>query len=1032
MNIDSMKDMMAMVNEMMNFPLKPNATRPTILPPTSITQPATKRPSIPTTQFPFSQTTRNANRFPSKPSTPLPTPAPTNQFTNGITDPNLQTETQTTTEQPNVGLGERTITQEGDFEINSNNNSDRLNTDKETTFSNRPIFISSLGELSTDVGNKFDINKSKIIKPDENEPVAPAPVTESPKTKEQLEKSLADSFRNRQNGNEVADKNAGDDNLLRGLQQVLTQNPDAIMGEADLIEFIQQILKRNPDLTPDQLNVILSTESNAILDIVKDTLERNKDNPKKKTGRNELLDSIQNILNKYKSQSNANNPSTNEQVAVFSGEADLLSQTIRRLAEQSQIPIFSGEADLLQFIERLQQQNPDFTKQQLNDIISGEADSILRFLNERKQQNNGIAISSGEADLLEAIQLVLQKYRNNGSVQPQTPLSQVGSLLANRPSASIESITNKNKPAQTSQRLTPTTETPQFVNQQNGARDSFNANANQNPNDVNTIKPVSAPVLNGQELDVRPTVFSKQDEIESGEADLIQIIKQILLRIPNQRVPIFSGEADLLQFIERLKQQNSDLTTEQLNAIISGEANSILRFLNDKSQQNQAQGFPVLSGEADLLEAFQIVIDKYRQNNQVLPPLPAPVFSGEANLMETIKRILEQMTAPVFSGEADLLQFIRLIQQRNPDLTPAQINSIISDGIDSILRIFNERKQQSAGTQAIFSGEADLLEAIQIVIDQSKANLTASKSSVASGEGDLLSQTLQKISQQSVVPIFSGEADLVQFIERLLQQNPEFSKERLSAILSGEADLISQILNQKAQRSNSGTAAVYSGEADLLEAIQIVLEKYKNTSTLPAPQSSAVPTGEKDLLQTLRQIKQQSAVPLFSAESDIVQFSQRLRQRNPTISPIQLSSIISRETSSILKYLTDKRDEDRFNTFAVYSGEEDLLVAVQYYVEQYARPDTGEIIEPIKSVPVRSGESDLLQALQRIQQRTPVAIFSGLFFMFVRWIALVLFAFNLSSFFSNNFNFDSFPILITLFISFETKQVKRILCNSLN
>lgn len=72
------------------------------------------------------------------------------------------------------------------------------------------------------------------------------------------------------------------------------------------------------------------------------------------------------------------------------------------------------------------------------------------------------------------------------------------------------------------------------------------------------------------------------------------------------------------------------------------------------------------------------------------------------------------------------------------------------------------------------------------------------------------------------------------------------------------------------------------------------------------------------------------------------------------------------------------------------------MVAVQYYVEQYARPDTGEIIEPIKSVPVRSGESDLLQALQRIQQRTPVAIFSGLFFMFVRWIALVLFAFNLS------------------------------------
>lgn len=136
------------------------------------------------------------------------------------------------------------------------------------------------------------------------------------------------------------------------------------------------------------------------------------------------------------------------------------------------------------------------------------------------------------------------------------------------------------------------------------------------------------------------------------------------------------------------------------------------------------------------------------------------------------------------------------------------------------------------------------------------------------------------------------------------------------------------------------------------------------------------------LLQTLKQIKQQSAVPIFSSESDLVQFSERLQQRNPTLTPSQLNGIISRELNSILTYLTDKRDKDRFNNFAVYSGEEDLLVAVQYYVEQYALPENGTIVKPPPASPPSplsppAIDAGLQQTLRNIQQQTSIPVFSG-------------------------------------------------------
>lgn len=140
-------------------------------------------------------------------------------------------------------------------------------------------------------------------------------------------------------------------------------------------------------------------------------------------------------------------------------------------------------------------------------------------------------------------------------------------------------------------------------------------------------------------------------------------------------------------------------------------------------------------------------------------------------------------------------------------------------------------------------------------------------------------------------------------------------------------------------------------------------------------------TSSSDLLQTLKQIKEQSAVPLFSSESDLLQFSDRLQQQNPKLTPTQLNAIISREIGPILTYLTDKRDKDQFNNFAVYSGEDDLLVAVQYYVEQYALPENGAVVQPPlpppPSPPTPLNSVNLQQTLQKIQQQTTVPVYSG-------------------------------------------------------
>lgn len=161
-----------------------------------------------------------------------------------------------------------------------------------------------------------------------------------------------------------------------------------------------------------------------------------------------------------------------------------------------------------------------------------------------------------------------------------------------------------------------------------------------------------------------------------------------------------------------------------------------------------------------------------------------------------------------------------------------------------------------------FVGEADLLEAIQLVIQKYRSKSIPSPSiaqnvplktaaadfakseplqliAVQSGESDLL-QTIQRIQQQSTIPIFSGEADLVQFIEQIKVLHPDLSSSQLSAIITGEANSILQIFNQKSQQNQKNGIPIVSGSADLLEAIEFVFQKYRNQSHVyPLPFRSA-------------------------------------------------------------------------------------------------------------------------------------------------------------------------------------------------
>lgn len=723
----------------MNFPLKTTPTVPSSVAPNAprVSQQQTTTVATPTARQQINgRTTINPIRLPVD-------PVAVNQFGDKIIDTNTPRAPSlpVTPNAPNLAAGgQQTITKEGDFTNNFNTNTDRLNTDTKTQISNQPIFVSNLGELSTDAGTKFDINNSKIVKPDTNNPITPAPISTKQQATNQLKQSLAQSFQQRQNSNAaIPQRTISDSNLLQSLQQVLRQNPDAISGEADLIEFIQRILERNPDLTPDQLNAILSAESDSIVDILANSVNRNQNNPAeaKKDGKNQLLDSIQSVLNKYKSGSPL--PPAVQSAPTIGSANPFVQQTpaIGTIAPNFQsTPVISSTGFPISVPVPVPISAPVPVAIVNSPVIGSPIPVIARPI----EVIRGTPIIGSPVQPPAPVPIPV---RVAAPVTIQTPIIRTTPAPPRQPVAVLSGVIEP----QIIEFDRPIAPPPsQFVNNQRPiSTQSFNPIPNVASNSIQLPQaPVSTPIVRNQpsfaavppQPSLSPPVapapqtlantLPGTEAIESGEADLVQLIQQILLRAPNQLSPIFSGEADIVTFIEQIKRQNPDFSVKQLNAIISGEANSILQILNGSAQRNLEKGYPQIY-EADLLEAIQLVIQKYRANtqNQPLsappqsaPALQEPVFSGEGDLISaSLRQIQARIPIPIFSGSADLLEFIRRIEQRNPNLTREQLNAILSGEADLILQIFNERRAQNGGAQNIYSGSADLLEAIQQVFE---------------------------------------------------------------------------------------------------------------------------------------------------------------------------------------------------------------------------------------------------------------------------------------------------------------------------
>lgn len=174
-----------------------------------------------------------------------------------------------------------------------------------------------------------------------------------------------------------------------------------------------------------------------------------------------------------------------------------------------------------------------------------------------------------------------------------------------------------------------------------------------------------------------------------------------------------------------------------------------------------------------------------------------------------------------------MVQFSERLQQRNPKLTLSQLNAIISRELSSILSYLTDKRDKDRFNNFAESGEEDLLVAVQYYVEQYALpeNGTIVKPPPLQPSRDAgLQQTLRKIQQQTSIPIFSGEADLVSFIEQIKQRNPDFTSDQLNAILSGEADSVLQILNGKLQNTQNAGAAVISGKDPVMTAIFYLFE----------------------------------------------------------------------------------------------------------------------------------------------------------------------------------------------------------------
>lgn len=276
MKFDNVIDMMAVVNEMVTFPLK--------IPSEAAT--ANKFSTNFNQQPVLSTKTPNINQ-----NLPLLTPnvAPTsNQPQNGIF---------LNINRPNTKLLTKTTTAEGDINLRTTTGIDKTSNFGQSTLTAKPIYISSLGELSTDLGDKFDVTKVRLIQPDESS-------TGKSNNRNNLSMQSAvlsqPILPNNQNGNQFT-VNAVDS------------------GEGDLLNKSIRRKQMKPDSA---VNIVNLSESGLL------------------SPSNDSNDGL--IVN-----------------AVNSGENDLLNQSIQRQRDGTNLPVDSGFGNILGQSIQNKQSNPN-------------------------------------------------------------------------------------------------------------------------------------------------------------------------------------------------------------------------------------------------------------------------------------------------------------------------------------------------------------------------------------------------------------------------------------------------------------------------------------------------------------------------------------------------------------------------------------------------------------------------------------------------------------------------------------------------
>lgn len=648
---------MAVVRDMITFPLKfnvPNMNSQKFQPISEIQQ--THRPILPIT------TTLNPLRNSNILTTPLPDSfVPTNNpsLNNGepnFVDPNVQ--------DPNSSkkFGTKINTNEGDFEINSENQKNDSSGFTDTLFTSQPIYISSLGELSTDLGDRFDINKVRLIPPADNKPIPEiqqqntkaiveedakslpiTSTTQNPNFRESinsgegdsLSQSLIDSLKK---NNNLA-LQSGEVALLNQLQNIPTVNiPGAIdSGENDLL---QSLIRSQQNNAPG--SNIYSGEN----DLLQQILNKNRGNVESSTNGIANVNQFTDHSNPIESEKN-NNQFKNAQSQIGGDDLFKLNQdfgipnangnTFSGDANRNQpIAVESGESDLLQTIKQIIQLRKNLQLPQSNVIFSGESDLLLQIVREAvdKRKTKGLfAVESGESDLLETFQQILREDRSK--IAPtqdlETPVySGESDLLLQTVNEALE----KQKSASNIGQGAVAVESGEAnllehlqiivkhrVDEENRLKSIYSGQSDLISNTLTS---------NGNHIQGSNGIIQQTNPVLSGESNLLQSLQQNQQNNGNalnqaQPVPngnilngITSGQKILLHSI----QPNKNISTSRFNAIASGQGNGFYQFTN--GNRNRAG---ILDNS---LYRDGVASNKHLQSNQ--NQFSNNVYSGNGNI----------------------------------------------------------------------------------------------------------------------------------------------------------------------------------------------------------------------------------------------------------------------------------------------------------------------------------------------------------------------------------------------------------------